>query len=87
MSDSEILRNECIQLAQSIEESFSSICAIWDEVGIHNQNTREMIKMEYYKSCKDVVLAHMKRMYDEEDEAIHEYVFDSIGTTRNKTID
>ncbi|KNB41294.1 hypothetical protein JH06_5505 [Blastocystis sp. subtype 4] len=68
MSDSEILRNECIQLAQSIEESFSSICAIWDEVGIHNQNTRETIKMEYYKSCKDVVLAHMKRMYDEEDE-------------------
>jgi singapore isolate B (sub-type 7) whole genome shotgun sequence assembly, scaffold_11 len=72
MSDSEILRNECIQLAHSIEESFSSICAIWDEVGIHNQNTRETIKMEYYKSCKDVVLAHMKRMYDEEDEVIHE---------------
>ena len=72
MSDSEILRNECIQLAQSIEESFSSICAIWDEVGIHNQNTRETIKMEYYKSCKDVVHAHRKRMYYEEDEVIHE---------------
>ena len=87
MSDSEILRNECIQLAQSIEDSFSSICAIWDEVGLHNQSTRETIKREYYKSCKDVVLAHIKRMYDEEDEAIYEQNYNSIGATSNDTID
>ncbi len=75
MSNSDTLQTELSQLAESIEKSFSKICEIWDEEGIHTQATRETMREEYYKSCRDVLLAHINKMVHQEEEVCYLSIF------------
>ena len=85
MSSSDTLRTEFSQLAESIEKSFAKICEIWDEEGIHTQATRETMRAEYYKSCKDVLFAHINKMVHQEEEVCFMLFIHSTGTCRIAT--
>ena len=50
-----------------IEESFNHICSIWNEVGIHSQETRDQMKKRYIISCKDALGVHLNKMSSEEE--------------------
>ena len=59
MNAESLYSEDYVEMWKMIEESFGTLCNIWDEIGIHGQEARDKMKNEYVRSFKDVLQVHI----------------------------
>ena len=61
MNAESLYSEDYVEMWKMIEESFGTLCNIWDEIGIHSQEARDKMKSEYVRSFKDVLMIYVNQ--------------------------
>ena len=65
--------NDYLQMWKMVEESFSRLCSIWNEIGVHSSSSREELKKNYIASCKTALSVHLDNVVKEEENVFNVY--------------
>ena len=56
----------CIKIIESIEETFSKLCPLWDKIGLVPSSSRDSTKINLMNSCVEAVDQHLEYIYETE---------------------
>lgn len=65
----EVLDNysdELVQIQENIEESFTNLCKLWDQIGVFSDNKRSELKSQIVSGSVDAVIRYLNSIYDSE---------------------
>lgn len=79
--NTESFYKECyLEMCKVIEESYTTLCSLWDEIGVHSQEKRNEMKNDYINSCKQVLQNHINKIVGDAENVL----FGCIGNVQEK---
>ena len=65
----EVLDNysdELVQIQEIVEESFTNLCKLWDQIGVFSDKKRSELKSHIMSGSVDAVIRYLNSIYDSE---------------------